>query len=198
MANSWTCLVLSGGTARRLGQDKAAMTIDERSALDFLLHGIDVGVPVVVVGPRLSVSRTDVNFIVEDPPLGGPVAGIDAGLSRIATDLVAVVAVDMPLVGAVLPELVRSLPTEADALVPVTRDGRQQFLGGIYRTDALRRVIATIEEVHGTPMWRVIQELQVRFLEVDAEFADCFIDVDTPEDLERVRLLVGKRGDERE
>lgn len=174
------------------------MTIDERSALDFLLREIDVSVPVVVVGPPVGISRPDVDFVVEDPPLGGPVAGIDAGLGRVATDLVAVVAVDMPLVGAALPELVRSLPIQAEAVIPVTADGRQQFLGGIYRTDALRRVIATIEEVHGAPMWQVIQGLRVHVLEVDAEFADCFIDVDTPDDLERVRLLVGKRGDERD
>lgn len=176
------------------------MVIDDRHALDFLLQHIDVNTPVVVVGPQISVARTHVTFVVEDPPLGGPVAGIDAGLGLIETDQVAVLAVDMPFAGDVISELAHMFPDDAEAIVPVTADGKQQYLCGLYRVKALRRAIDALDEVRGAPMWAVVEELKVRFVELvaDARFADCFIDVDTPEDLDKVRSIASKSGDVRE
>ncbi|MGD8199244.1 NTP transferase domain-containing protein [Ornithinimicrobium sp. W1679] len=91
-------LVLAGGRGSRLGgRDKGALVVEGRPLLDRVLSAAPVlGGRVVVVGrgpvPE-GVLRT-----LEDPPDGGPVAGIAAGLAALGTgsDWVAVVAVDQP------------------------------------------------------------------------------------------------------
>ncbi|GAA5160428.1 molybdenum cofactor guanylyltransferase [Ornithinimicrobium tianjinense] len=98
-------LILAGGHGERLGgRDKAALEVAGRSLLDRVLEARQLlGGAVVVVGDTPvpeGVRRT-----LEDPPDGGPVAGIAAGLAALAADggassapaeWVAVVAVDQP------------------------------------------------------------------------------------------------------
>src|SRR5881409_3827494 len=76
-------VVLAGGGSRRLGRDKLAEDLDGRPVLRALLDGVRAVAPdaeVVVVGPP---GRAVAGAIVvrEDPPGGGPVAGLAAGLA---------------------------------------------------------------------------------------------------------------------
>ncbi|ANS79642.1 Molybdopterin-guanine dinucleotide biosynthesis protein MobA [Serinicoccus hydrothermalis] len=75
-------VVLAGGRGSRLGgRDKAAIVVGGRTLLARIL-ATDLGGRVVVVGETPvpeGVRRT-----VEDPPGGGPVAGIGAGLDALA------------------------------------------------------------------------------------------------------------------
>ena len=89
-------------------------------------------------------------------PLGGIVAGVDAG----TTELVAVVAVDMPYANAALLRLLASLAAGEEAIVPVTERGLEP-LHALYAKaaaatlrDALRR---GERSMHG-----VLRELRVR------------------------------------
>ena len=49
------------------------------------LEGVPADVDVVVAGPPVAVARSGVRFVQEDPPGGGPVAGLDAALA-VVTD----------------------------------------------------------------------------------------------------------------
>ncbi|WP_181009845.1 molybdenum cofactor guanylyltransferase [Ornithinimicrobium sufpigmenti] len=88
MASSIVDLViLAGGRGSRLGgQDKAALVVGGRSLVERLLQDVDLGGVVVVVGhtplPPLPDGRTVLQTL-EDPPDGGPVAGIAAGLDAL-------------------------------------------------------------------------------------------------------------------
>ena len=95
-------VILAGGRGSRLGgQDKAALVVGGRSLVERLLRDVDLGGTVVVVGrtplPPAPDGRTVLQTL-EDPPDGGPVAGIAAGLdalSDVPTEWVAVAAVDV-------------------------------------------------------------------------------------------------------
>src|SRR5688500_10211450 len=93
-------VVLAGGTAARLGgADKAAIEHAGRTFLEHALAAVVAAGEVVVVGGQVPTSRP-VTFVREDPPLGGPVAGLAAGRRVLARepDLLLVLAVDMPRV----------------------------------------------------------------------------------------------------
>lgn len=132
-------LVLAGGGSTRMGTDKAALVRDGSTLLADVVAACGDD-DVVVIGPEslaALVSRP-VSFALEDPPGGGPVAGLAAGIAllRADVDVVQVLSCDLP--GAV--GVVAALDAEAwdgTALVPVDPDGRPQYLTGRYPRAAL-------------------------------------------------------------
>ena len=76
-------IILAGGAGRRLGgRDKSALTVAGRPLLSRVLQAVIRARRVVVVG---QVEVPDgVGQVSEDPPGGGPVAGIAAGLAELA------------------------------------------------------------------------------------------------------------------
>lgn len=75
-----------------MGADKAQVKVNGTRLVDAVCSLIPDEVPRIVVSPQ----SLGVATISEDPPFGGPVAGIAAGLSRIDAPFVAVVSVDAP------------------------------------------------------------------------------------------------------
>jgi molybdopterin-guanine dinucleotide biosynthesis protein A len=198
--DQWTAVILSGGRSTRLGFDKATATLGERTLLDWLLGGIPDAIQCVLVGPQPVDPTRPITVAREDPPGGGPVAGIAAGLTHVHSDVVAIVAVDMPLAGTLLPELVGQLlaaPGSVDAVVPVDESGRSQPLAAAYRAASLRAALDRL----GSPEGRAVRDL-VALMEVE-EFtrgpdvgwpALALADVDTPDDLDRLRRSVRADG----
>jgi molybdopterin-guanine dinucleotide biosynthesis protein A len=183
-------VVLAGGTGRRLGGiDKAALEVDGVTLLERALVATAAAREVVVVGPAVPTVR-EVIWAVEDPPLGGPAAGLLAGLRRFeaAPDLVAVLAVDMPRVGpATVARLTWAVEADpaVDGAVLVDAGGRRQPLAAVYRTASLVASRAALaDRDHGLPMRRLVGPL--RLVDVPA-VGDEARDVDTAADLADLR-----------
>lgn len=178
-------IVLSGGSAVRFqGADKASIEVGGATLLEHALAAL-VEVPeVVVVGGEVPTLRP-VTFLREDPPGGGPAAGVLAGLSgfpRTPRQIV-VLAVDMPLVTtATVSRLL--LSTAADGALLVDESGRRQYLCAAYRTAALLAAAPPVEQRHGLPMRTLVGAL--RLAEVPAVGWESR-DVDTWSDLTEVR-----------
>ena len=126
---TWAAVVLTGGRARRLGgTSKADLVVGGRTLLASTYDACrDLGAQVVVVvgpepdepsgleqpgGPRLVWTR-------EDPPFAGPARAVAAGVAALAQHAtvvpgaaVAVLACDMPQVGAALHVLARAVAAD--------------------------------------------------------------------------------------
>lgn len=181
-------IVLTGGSAARFqGADKAAIELGGQTLLEHALGALAEVPDVVVVGDEVVTSRP-VTFLREDPPGGGPAAGLLAGLSGFprTPPLVVVLAVDMPMVTA---ETVRRLVQSAgvDGALLVDEEGRHQYLCAAYRTVSLRAVAPPLEEQHGLPMRRLVTSLKL--VEVPALPGESR-DVDTWEDLLALRAWI--------
>ncbi|HEX5333087.1 MAG TPA: NTP transferase domain-containing protein [Cellulomonas sp.] len=156
---SYDALVLAGGRARRLGGvSKPDVVVGGRRLLEHVLGAVD-GPDirrVVVVGPPALAVPTGVTRTLEDPPDGGPVAGIAAGLAALRDGAepawVLVLACDVPRVAGAVPLLVEAAgpgatdgPTRAcDGVVLVDDEGRDQPLVGLYRRAALEAAVARL------------------------------------------------------
>lgn len=182
-------LVLAGGRGDRLGgADKAALVVGGRSLLDRVLD-VDLGGRVVVVGDTPvpeGVGRT-----LEDPPGGGPVAGIAAGLTaligpaRRQTAWVAVCAVDQPHAAGVLARLRAELPgvgRGVDALCPSDGTGRRQWLLAVYRRASLEAALRRLGAPRHASVRSLVADLRWGEVEVDPGRLG---DIDTWEDLRR-------------
>ena len=183
-------VVLTGGTARRLhGLDKAGIEIDGVTLLERALHATLAAAEVVVVGDEVPTTRP-VTWAREDPPGGGPAAGLLAGTDRFARppDLVCVLAVDMPKVNAgTIARLTWAVEADpgVDGAVLVDATGHRQPLAAVYRLPSLRAARpADRAAEHGLPVRRLVGDL--RLVEVPT-VGDEARDVDTPEDLADLR-----------
>jgi molybdopterin-guanine dinucleotide biosynthesis protein A len=181
---AWSAVALTGGTAARMGgADKAALEVAGATLLERALAATASAEEVVLVGEPAPTSRP-VTWTREDPPGGGPAAGLLAGLDalRERPELVAVLAVDMPHVtAATVARLLTALEGTADGALLVDEGGRRQLLCGIYRWSALQRVRpASRAEEQGLPVRRLLGPL--RLLEVAALPGESR-DVDTWDDL---------------
>jgi molybdopterin-guanine dinucleotide biosynthesis protein A len=181
-------VVLTGGSAVRFqGVDKASIELGGATLLEHVLEALAAVPDVVVVGAEVVTSRP-ATFLREDPPGGGPAAGLLAGLAGFprAPARVVVLAVDMPLVTA---DTVRRLVDAAgedgeDGALLVDAGGRRQYLCAVYRTEALLAAAPPLEAQHGLAVRRLVGRL--RLAEVPAVAGEA-ADVDTWEDLLALR-----------
>lgn len=200
-------VVLAGGTGRRLGgASKPDVVARGERLLDHVLNGLsrldgsDGGLPlgrVVVVAPEEVELPAGVLRALEDPPLGGPVAGLAAGLLALVGDadgtdgpapLTAVLTCDAP-------DSYRSLPPlrtaaldarERDGAVAVSCQGEDrhtQYLLGVYRTERLAAVVAPGgQPLRDVAVHRTLRALDVVELAEDA-VRTASLDLDTWEDV---------------
>lgn len=188
-------VVLTGGGGTRLGgADKASIEVGGRTLLEHVLAALADVADVVVVGAEVPTTRP-VTFTREDPPGGGPAAGVLAGIRRFARapTWVVVLAVDMPLVS---PDTVRRLVGAArdDGAVLVDESGRVQHLCAAYSFVALDRAARESGEGagHGLSVRRLVAGL--RLAEVRAEGSETR-DLDTWADLTGLRELFDEETD---
>lgn len=186
-------IVVGGGGGQRLGGvSKPDLVLGGVRLIDRVcaaLTGACGAGCVAVVPPAVRVPD-GVTRTLEDPPGGGPLAGIDAGLSALNLGeggRVVVVSVDAPGVGEFVPLLLAEPLGEA-ADGRIVRGGEpepfDQYLMGVYRVASLRRAIdeavAAYGSVRGVGVRRVLRALDVERVSVSA---DACRDIDTPEDV---------------
>ena len=179
-----TVLVPAGGGSTRFGSDKLAARLDGTTVLDHLLAGVPPEWPVVLVGPERRVARSGVRWVREQPPGGGPLAGVLAGVAVVETPVAVVVAGDMPFAGPVLPVLVEALRTAGPgvaAAVALDGEGHANPVLAGYRVDAVRAAFPG--PVQGGRAKRLL-DLPHVLVAVPGVGSH---DVDTPSDLARLR-----------
>src|SRR3954451_22611863 len=100
VAETYDAVVHPGGRGGPLGGvDKPALRVGSTSLLDRVLAAVRDASSVVVVGP-LRATELPVAWVREEPPGGGPVAALAAGLPLVTAPLVAVLAADLPFLDA--------------------------------------------------------------------------------------------------
>lgn len=184
----YAAVVLAGGRAARLGgQAKPQLEVGGRTMLSVVLAAVSDAEHRIVVGPP-QPAPDDVVQVREQPPGGGPVAALRAGLPEVRTDVLALLAGDLPFLTAELVGQLRSRLT-GDGVLVVDDTGRDQLLLGVWRTAALRSAVA--DSAGPTSLRKVMAPLAVRRLRpaVPAGTPAPWLDCDTPADLARARQL---------
>ncbi|MFF4603795.1 NTP transferase domain-containing protein [Streptomyces sp. NPDC001339] len=192
-------IVLAGGAARRLGgADKPALSVGGRPLLDRVLAACPDAAITVVVGPGRPAARAVVHAL-EDPPGGGPLAALDAGIRHTTAPTVLVLSADLPFltVTTVRNLLETAVRTAArDGAMLQDASGRDQPLVAAYRAAALRRELARVRAARGTltglPLRAVLAGLRLERVP-DAVSADSF-DCDTWEDVSAARARIREHG----
>ncbi|MDT0455800.1 DUF6457 domain-containing protein [Streptomyces sp. DSM 41527] len=215
---AYDTIVLAGGAARRLGgADKPALSVGARPLLDRVLAACPDAAITVVVGPHRPTTRAVVRAL-EDPPGGGPLAALDAGLRHTTAPTVLVLSADLPFLttatvqgllaaatgprgdtgagsSAVGPED-SGAPPCGDGAMLQDASGRDQPLVAAYRAASLRRELARVRAGHGTlaglPLRALVNGLRLE--RVPDVTATASFDCDTWEDLSAARARIREHG----
>ncbi|MHA3948253.1 molybdenum cofactor guanylyltransferase [Cellulomonas bogoriensis] len=188
-------VVLAGGEGRRLGGvSKPDVEVAGRSLLDHVLVATTGAARVVVAGPD-HLAREGVVTVMEDPPLGGPVAGVDAAVRRTGAPWVLLLACDVPRAARAVPALVDAVGAAGDADgVVMVADGRHQPLVGLYRRAPLVAALDALHAeggVHGVAVRRLVGRLRL----VTVQDADgVTADADTWEAVEQLASTMNREG----
>jgi len=138
-----SAVLLAGGESRRMGRDKATLLFRGRPLWEIQFDLLRTLQP-----EEIFVSaRTDppwrpsgVQFVSDEPPSRGPLSGLSATLTRISTDHLLALAIDMPLMTGNYLRLICSLVEPGRGVLPMIGN-RAEPLVAIYpkgtRTDFL-------------------------------------------------------------
>lgn len=139
----YSCIVLSGGMSRRMGQDKGSMIIQEKPMILHILERLNYKIndATIVLNDaerianyqsllnQYSEGKIEENFdysldFVEDEIKGkGPISGIMTGLKNIKTDYALVLPCDSPFISeenicVMFKLLEENLESDVDAIIP--------------------------------------------------------------------------------
>lgn len=174
-------VVVGGGRSSRMGVDKLALRLEGRTLLERCTSaGLTWASRAIVAGdePDAWVSDARVTFRREDPPFGGPVAGLAAALAAAPTaDEVMILAGDLAHPDAAV-ALLSPTRLRSDGVALLDAEGWPQYLAGRYFAASVRRAIAALDTVRDSSVRRLMRPLDVTLLPAPA-FAT--LDLDTPE-----------------
>jgi molybdopterin-guanine dinucleotide biosynthesis protein A len=179
--SGYDAVVLAGGRGSRLGApSKPDLAFAGRRLLDIALSAAGGARQIVVVGDvdvPAGVLRTR-----EEPPFGGPVAGLEAGLARLGegAEWTLLLACDLPDAEAAVTSLLAATPAaDHDGVCLLDGDGRFQWLLGCYRTTVLRARLADRGDPPVTALYRLLGPLNLLGVDPGTASVD---DLDTPAD----------------
>lgn len=201
-------LIIAGGKGKRLGgASKSDLELGGR-LLDRVLDSLS---PLtswgrVVIAPDSVSVPAGILRTMEDPPGGGPLAGLEAGLYTLLADqkiegdsggIVLVFSVDSPGVASLAPRLLRALDSDPEAEGAVILGGQprvfHQYLQGAYRVNPLLRALdkgrGSSSSLHDRSVRSVLSRMKLVEVEAGAECRD----LDTPEDLAWWRERLGEK-----
>jgi molybdopterin-guanine dinucleotide biosynthesis protein A len=180
-------VLLTGGTSRRLGTDKAALVFDgETLAVRAARALTDRGLRAVEVGP----GHTTLPAVREDPPGRGPLAALVAGVIALredaapAPDAFVLLACDLPHAGPVLDALLAAPP--ATLVVPLDPGGMPQYVCARYSSSLVDRAVSLVRggELSLRALVSRVPDHERR--ELTGLDPDVLADIDTPADARRL------------
>ena len=139
----YSCIVLSGGMSRRMGQDKGSMIIQEKPMILHILERLNYKINDATIvlndAERIAIYQSLLNqycegeiednfdyslkFVEDEVKSKGPISGIMTGLKNIKTDYALVLPCDSPFISAEFIEtmfnlLDENLDSNVDAIIP--------------------------------------------------------------------------------
>ena len=177
--------VLAGGLSSRMGVDKASVTWRGRPLVANAIDALTSCDRVTVIHRRpetlKSLLGTSFEVIDDDEGGQGPLDGLRTALHHSASELTAIIAVDLVRVSrAVVDHMISALAPSDVVAAAVGRSGQRQGLISVWRTTEARQVVDSWfangeRSIHG-----LLSTIDVRWVEVDD---DVLRNVNTPGDL---------------
>jgi molybdopterin-guanine dinucleotide biosynthesis protein A len=196
--------ILVGGESRRMGTDKAGLTLNGRSFVERIAGEVaEITSSVTIVGSNTAELQlkelSNLTTVPDVYPKWGALGGVQAALSACAgegspqdaANWALIVACDFPFVTRELFARLASVREGFDAVAPIQSDSIPQPLCALYRVEpCLARAVELIESGERKPI-ALLQSVITRWV-LFSELADLedanslFDNINTPQDYARI------------
>jgi molybdopterin-guanine dinucleotide biosynthesis protein A len=202
--------ILVGGRSRRMGKDKAQLSVGTKTLLEFVLDRIQgqVASVVLVGGPEDRAGVRGLSYVADAEPGGrGPLAGIAAAMGHArnhaqnralnaeaakdsGSPFVFVTATDMPLLPS---NLVTRLLARARPGLPAIPEyqGRLQPLAALWPLSLHKQIAEGLSDGSLASLKDIYRAAGYTAVRFDDEPVDPFFNVNTPSDLDVIRHHLG-------
>ncbi|TDC89054.1 molybdenum cofactor guanylyltransferase [Actinomadura sp. 7K507] len=185
-AGPFDAVLLAGGRARRFGADKPAAPVGGRALIEWAAAAASGAARLIVVGPPRDVLPGAV-LVREDPPGAGPVPALRAGLARVRSPRLALLAADLPFLRPAHIDRLLEEMGERPGSVLVDEDGREQWLAGCWHAATLR---TALDGYRGASLRGLLGPLGPATVALPAGTRPAWYDCDTPEALAAAERLL--------
>ena len=198
---SLTVTILAGGRGSRLGGvDKAALDLNGRPLLEHVLAAVSpLAREILVVANDDRLASDPRLTVIRDPePHAGVLPALLAALDTASSELMLLVACDMPFLDRALIETLVRLAEQQDVVMPKV-EGREQPMHAIYRVAACRAAVRAALEQGRRRMIAFLDDVRTLTVEepdlrrIDPQLRS-FFNVNTPDDLALARQIAGGTG----
>ncbi len=138
MFHNAAALILAGGRSSRMGRDKVLLPLQGQTLLERAVDFWSALCPEVLIAAGSSEHLAELpgSAVYDSFPGCGPLAGLEAGLSRTTQQLLFVCAVDMPYLSVPAAQLLYASIADHDIAV-FHKNNRREPLFGLYRQRCL-------------------------------------------------------------
>lgn len=192
---SFAGFILIGGKSSRMGEDKFSLVLNGKT---FLEIGVEVleefgDVSFVVSRDKGQEIRDKGQKVVKDIYKNrGALGGIHSALIHSKSNWTIILACDYPFVTVELIDFLTNLAhleNDFDAFAPIQKDGKNQPLCAIYKTETCRKILTEMleNESEKYSVRDFLKRLKTRYVEFSeiehlANAENFFLNVNTPED----------------
>lgn len=183
-----TGIILSGGTSRRMGSDKALMQLNGKPFLYWISEALRPLVTSILIVSNNESHKPYADQVVADLQADqGPLMGIYSGLKATTTDLNLIVSCDLPLVStAILANLVERWNESSPLVTYQTAHGRSPIVGLMDKTICEPLVQQLLEQ--GERRYQsLLNGIAAQTLPVSADHQALLEDINTPQQLKQIQ-----------
>lgn len=182
-----TGIILVGGKSRRMGQDKALLTVQGRTLFERALEPFqDCFAQVLLIGDRPERFNGCNQPILPDLYPGSSLGGLYTGLFYAGTEHIFVTSCDLPFPNRAILQYLCSLKGDSDAIIPASPHGAEPLFA-CYRKSCLEVMRDQLEQQRFSisAVCSMLQTIHVPYTELqqfDPE-GTAFLNLNTPEEL---------------
>lgn len=184
-----TAIILSGGKSKRMGCDKALLKINGTSLLE---KSIELCKPfcsdIIISSNNPEHQNFGYPVFADEVENCGPIGGISSCLKKSNTKWNFVISVDAAFVEPAFIEFLFSIIEKADAIVPVTKNGKEPLIA-LYNKSCLPLVVKKLK-AGDFKMHNLLNTLNTNFVDAQGwleDYPKLFDNLNRPEDWREVK-----------
>jgi len=195
-----TAILLAGGRSRRMGVDKATLLISGEPLWKRQLSVLKEAQPHALwVSARAEPlwCPPEIEVVTDKPPSCGPLSGVAAGLRRLQTSHLLVLAIDLPQMTAEYLRKLCVLARPGNGVIPF-HGGYFEPLCAIYPAEALAAAEMALNSGDASLQHfaqNLLRESQARVYELASEERPLYLNMNTPSDLPERTGISGQVAD---